>query len=96
MMVDKALNRQDIDQKLNALNQQMAKNVATLAKLVTASMWTAESIKNQETRLNAVENTLEDVRHRQLSKLRGDIATVQDGVNHLEARCTDALDDVNL
>ncbi len=95
-MVDKALNRQDIDQKLNALNQQMAKNVATLEKLVTASTLTAESIKNQETRLYVVENTLEDVRHRQLSKLRRDIATVQDGVSHLEARCTDALDDVNL
>jgi chromosome segregation ATPase len=95
-MVDEALNLQNIDQKLNALNQQMAKNVATLEKLVTASMWTAESIKNQETRLHAVENTLEDVRHRQLSKFRGDIATVQDGASHLEARCTDALDDVNL
>ncbi len=29
-MVDEALNRQDMDQKLNALNQQMAVNVATL------------------------------------------------------------------
>ena len=95
-MVDEALIRQDMDQKLNALNQQMAVNVATLEKLVTASTWTAESINNQETRLHAVENMLEDVRHRQLSKLCGDIATVQDGASHLEARCTDALDDVNL
>jgi hypothetical protein len=95
-MVDEALNQQDMDQKLNALNQQMAVNVTTLEKLVTVSTWTTESIKNQETRLHAVENTLEDVRHRQLSKLCGDIATVQDGVSNLEAQCTDALDDINL
>ncbi len=95
-MVDEALNRQDMDQKLNALNQRMAVNVATLEKLVTASTWTTESIKDQGTRLLAVENTLDDVRHRQLSKLCGDIATVQDGVSHLEARCTDVLDEVNL
>jgi hypothetical protein len=83
-----------MDQKLIALNQRMAVTVDTLEKLVTASTRTTEAIKDQGTRLLAVENTLDDVRHRKLSKLCGDIATVQDGVSHLEARCTDALDDV--
>jgi hypothetical protein len=95
-MVDEALDRQDMDHKLLALNQRMAVTVNTLEKLVTASTQTTEAIKDQGTRLLVVENTLDDVRHRQLSKLCGDIATVQDGVSHLEAWCTDALDDVNL
>jgi hypothetical protein len=41
-------------------------------------------------------NTLDNVRTWQLTKIRGDIATAQDGVNHLEERCMEALNEVNI
>jgi hypothetical protein len=47
-IVDEALNRQDMDHKLNALNQRMAVTVDTLEKLVTASSWTTEAIKSRD------------------------------------------------
>ncbi len=46
--MDEALNRQDMDHKLNALNQRMAVTVDTLEKLVTASSWTTEAIKSRD------------------------------------------------
>jgi hypothetical protein len=41
-------------------------------------------------------NTLDDVRTRQLTKIRGDIVTAQNGVNHLEESCMEVLDEVNI
>ncbi len=60
-MVDKALDRQDMDHKLLALNQRMAITVDTLEKLVAASTRTTEALEDQGTRLLGVENTVDDV-----------------------------------
>jgi hypothetical protein len=74
--------------------------------LLAATKKNTSAIAAQEKRLlqveetvtacNDIQHTLDDVRHHHLNNVRGDIATVKNGVHWLEERFMEGLDDANI